>query len=74
MSYRISIMSGNEDLPLSLENVQAAFSGCNVTEVSPDGQVTSLVMEGTAGVEASTFWNALSPRLSQCLISKLVMG
>lgn len=74
MSYHISIISENEDLPLSLESVQAAFSCYEVTEASRDGQVTSVVMERTAGGEARSFWTLLSPGLSSCVLTKLVMG
>jgi hypothetical protein len=74
MSYHISIISENEDLPLSLESVQAEFSGCDITEASPDGQVTCVVMERTAGGEARSFWPLLNPGLSACVLTKLVMG
>jgi hypothetical protein len=74
MSYHISIISGNEDLPLSLESIQSAFSGCDVIEGSREGQVTSLVLARAAGGEVRSFCNLLSPSLPSCVVTELVLG
>lgn len=57
MSYRISIISRDSQVPLEFENVRAIAANYNELEFSQIDQVSCLVMKRIGGLEATLFWD-----------------